>query len=108
MTTFLSNTEQPEILPFTFPKEVKEGQPLQVPCTIMSGDEPITLQWYKDDIPLMSSAKTMINTVSSKMSLLVITGADSQHSGTYSCKAFNPVGQTGYSSSLEVMGKLDL
>lgn len=99
-------TERPDILPFSFPNEVKEGQPLQVPCTIMSGDEPITIQWHKDGLPLSSTPKLMINTVSSRMSMLIIQGASSSHTGTYSCKAFNPVGQTGYSASLEVMGNL--
>lgn len=99
-------TERPDVLPFSFPIEVKEGQPLQVPCTIMSGDEPITIQWHKDGLPLSSSPKLMINTVTSRMSMLIIQGASSDHSGTYSCKAFNPVGQTGYSASLEVMGNL--
>lgn len=103
---FSLDTERPEILPFFFPKEVKEGHPLQVGCNILSGDEPITLQWYKDDIPLMSSANTVINTVSSRISLLVITGAKSEHSGTYSCKAFNPVGEAEFSASLQVMGKI--
>lgn len=83
---------------------MNEGQPLQVPCTVMKGDEPITLQWYKDDVPLISSSKFMINTITSKMSMLILQDAGSEHSGTYSCKAFNPVGQATFTTTLEVMG----
>ncbi|KAK7068699.1 hypothetical protein SK128_024055 [Halocaridina rubra] len=104
----LEKEEQPEILPFTFPLEVKEGQPLQVGCTVMAGDDPITLQWYKDEMPLQSSSEFMINSITSRMNMLIIQGATSEHSGMYSCKAFNPVGQTGYSAVLEVLEKPDI
>lgn len=104
MFFFFICTERPEILPFLFPTEVKEGQPLQVGCTILTGDEPISIQWYKDGHPLVSSPKFMINKVTPRMTLLVLQDASSEHTGTYMCKAFNPVGQAEFSATLEVMG----
>lgn len=100
--------EKPEILPFEFPSEVKEGQLLQVSCTVTTGDDPVTLQWYKDDMPLTSSAKFMINRVDSKMNFLILRDVGSEHSGTYTCVAFNPVGQERSSAELWVNGNDEL
>lgn len=94
----------PEVLPFWFPKEVTVGQLIQISCTAM-GDDPITLQWYKDDLPLMSSAKFIINKVDDKLSNLVLRGVKSEHSGKYACAAFNPVGEARYEKELRVKGK---
>ncbi|KAK4311637.1 hypothetical protein Pmani_016876 [Petrolisthes manimaculis] len=91
----------PEILPFGFPEEVTEGQLIQISCTA-NGDDPITLQWYKDDLPLMSSAKFIINKVDSKLSNLVLRGVVSEHSGKYACAAFSPVGEARYEKELRV------
>lgn len=69
------------------------------------GDDPITIQWYKDDLPLMSSAKFIINNVDSKLSNLVLRGVMSEHSGKYACAAFSPVGEARFEKELRVKGK---
>lgn len=102
-----SDLVPPEIQPFWFPREVTEGQLIQISCTAM-GDDPITLQWYKDDLPLMSSPKFIINKVDSKLTNLVMRGVTSDHSGKYACAAFSPVGQARYEKELRVKGKVDL
>ncbi|KAK3862534.1 hypothetical protein Pcinc_031611 [Petrolisthes cinctipes] len=94
--------EKPEILAFEFPSEVRGGQLLQVSCTITTGDDPVSLQWYKDEIPITSSPKFMINKVDSKMSFLILRDVGLEHSGTYTCLAFNPVGQQRFSAQLWV------
>lgn len=96
----------PEVLPFWFPEEVTAGQLIQISCTAM-GDDPITLQWYKDDLPLMSSSKFIINKVDSKLSNLVLRGVTSDHSGRYACAAFSPVGQARYEKELKVKGNAE-
>lgn len=98
------SSEKPEILPFEFPMEVKEGQLLQVSCTVTTGDDPVTLRWYKDDMPLGSSSKFMINNVDSKMNFLILRDVGLDHTGTYTCLAFNPVGQQRFSAQLRVKG----
>ena len=92
-------------MPFSFPEEVEDGQLLQVSCVVTKGDEPMTLQWYKDGSPLSSSSKFVINPVDSTLSLLILRGVGSAHSGVYSCIAFNSVGRATVSSKLNVKGK---
>lgn len=95
---------EPQILPFAFPEEVEEGQLIQVSCAVTKGDDPLTLQWYKDGIPLVSSPSFMINNVAPKLSILLLSSANANHTGTYSCLAFNPIGTAESSASLRVKG----
>lgn len=96
---------EPQILPFAFPEEVEAEQLVQVSCAVSKGDDPITLQWYKDGLPLVPSANFMINNVASKLSLLLLSSVDAEHSGIYTCLAFNPVGTAEASATLKVKGK---
>ena len=93
----------PEILPFGFPSEVKEGQLLQVSCIATTGDEPLSLTWYKDDEALSTSSLFTVNSMS-RMSLLFLSDVNEQHSGSYSCLAVNPAGQTRATAVLRVQG----
>lgn len=95
---------EPQILPFVFPDEVEEGQLIQISCAVTKGDDPLTLQWYKDSIPLASSPSFMINNVAPKLSILLLSSVNANHTGTYSCLAFNPVGTAESSASLKVKG----
>lgn len=95
---------EPQILPFAFPEEVEEGQLIQVSCAVTKGDDPLTLQWYKDGTPLVSSPSFLINNVAPKLSILLLSSANANHTGTYSCLAFNPIGTAESSASLRVKG----
>lgn len=97
---------EPQILPFTFPEEVEAEQLVQVSCAVSKGDVPITFQWYKDGTPIVSSSKFMINSVASKLSLLLLSSVDAEHSGLYSCLAMNLVGTAESSATLKVKGNL--
>lgn len=99
---------EPQILPFAFPEEVEEGQLIQVSCAVTKGDDPLTVQWYKDGSPLSSSPNFMINNVAPKLSILLLSSANADHTGTYSCLAFNPVGTAESSASLKVKGTYSL
>ncbi|KAK7068700.1 hypothetical protein SK128_024056 [Halocaridina rubra] len=99
--TFILSVE-PQILPFAIPEEVEEGQLIQISCAVTKGDDPLTLQWYKDGVPVVSSPDFMINNVAPKLSILLLSSANAEHTGTYSCLAFNPVGTAEVSASLKV------
>lgn len=89
-----------------FPREVKEGQPIQVPCTVTEGDEPISIVWYKDTIVLASTDITTISKIGSKMSLLIIEGVGYEHSGRYACAASNAAGSARVEADLRVQGRM--
>ena len=101
----MSLSVEPEILPFSFPSEVQEGQLLQVTCAVTKGDDPISLQWFKDDAVLQSSPLFVINNIQSKLSILLLTSVGAAHSGDYACKATNPVGESYQQASLNVHGE---
>lgn len=94
----------PELLPFVFPTEVQAGQLIQVSCAVTMGDDPLTIQWYKDDQPLVTSTNFFVNNMDSRLSVLLLRSVNSEHSGVYRCLALNPVGQASYDSELRVKG----
>ena len=94
----------PEVLPFAFPADVLEGQLLQVSCIATTGDEPMTLNWYKDSQVLVSSPQFLINKLSHKMSLLILSDVGFEHSGIYSCDAANAAGKATVRAELRVKG----
>ena len=98
--------EKPKLLPFTFPLEVQVGQLLQVSCTVLSGDDPVSLMWYKDNELLLSSSKFIINNVVARMSQLILQDIGSEHSGSYTCHAFNSIGEADVSDVLNVKGRM--
>ena len=99
-------TELPEIIPFSFGKEVvNQGEFAQLTCVVSKGDKPLTITWsLKGDIinsdPTLST--TMLGT---QASMLVITSVDYNHVGLYTCRAENAAGITTYSAELRVNGK---
>lgn len=94
----------PHILPFTFREDVEAGQLVQVSCAVIEGDGPVSLQWYKDGMLLVSSSEYTINNVDMQLSLLLLRKVNDQHRGTYTCMAMNPVGRSEFSARLNVKG----
>lgn len=95
---------EPHVLPFTFRDDVEAGQLVQVSCAVSEGDEPMTLQWYKDGMPLVSSPEYMISSVDTQLSILVLRKVNDRHRGSYTCLAMNPVGKSNHSAVLNVKG----
>lgn len=54
--------------------------------------------------PLSSSSKVIINNVVPRMSQLILQDVGSEHSGSYTCQAFNTVGEAETSDKLNVKG----
>ena len=98
-------TELPEIIPFSFGKDVvNQGEFTQLTCVVSKGDKPLTITWsLKGDI--INSDPTLTTTMlGSQASMLVITAVDYQHSGVYTCRAENAAGIATYSAELTVNG----
>lgn len=101
---YYDTTVKPEILPFAFPDEVASGTPLQISCLVLVGDEPITLQWFKDNQLMHSDHETIISHLTPKVSSILLPSVASHSAGLYTCRASNMVGSTQVSSQLKVQG----
>lgn len=93
-------------MPFMIPPENFEGVSIQILCTLLSGDDPVTLYWLKDKISMNTDSLdgTTINNVGSRTSMLAIPSVEQQHSGEYTCVASNRAGQANHSVTLNVLG----
>ena len=98
-------TEKPEIVPFSFGKEVvNQGDFTQLLCVVTRGDKPLSITWsLKGDI--INSDPTLTTTMlGTQSSMLMISSVDYTHIGIYTCRAENPAGITTYSAELKVNG----
>ena len=105
-TEFILFAELPDIVPFSFGREVvNQGEFAQLTCVVSKGDMPLTISWsLKGDI--VSSDPTLSTTMlGTQASMLVISSVDYNHVGVYTCRAENPAGVTSYSAELKVNGK---
>lgn len=91
-------------MPFVFPEDVESGKTLQISCLVMAGDEPITLQWYRDHQLVVSDQDTIVNHLTTKVSNLLLPSVSLRHAGLYTCRASNTVGSSEYSALLKVLG----
>ena len=100
-------TVLPSINPFEFEEEIFSGSDAQLTCYISRGDQPLTIWWTLNGVPLTSNATIGVSTVNvgTKTSLLTLTGVDYHSAGEYRCFAENPAGQTSHSANLTVYGK---
>ena len=99
-------TEKPEIIPFSFGKDVvNQGEFTQLTCVVSKGDHPLSLTWSLKG-ELVSSGPTLTTTMlGTQASILVISSVDYQHSGIYTCRAENIAGTSTHSAELRVNGK---
>lgn len=98
-------SEPPQILPFSFGKDViNQGQLGQLVCTILQGDEPISIKWSVQGEDLGPGPDLTTSQLGSRTSILMISSVSYRHSGTYTCLASNPAGSVSYSAELSVNG----
>ncbi|KAG1650319.1 Down syndrome cell adhesion molecule-like protein Dscam2 [Nymphon striatum] len=83
---------QPVIAGFEYEiLKMEENDPFSAMCSVMKGDEPITITWMKNSKPIVLGHGTDIATT--KMySVLQIREAQEHQAGNYSCHAVNEAG----------------
>ncbi|RWS27846.1 Down syndrome cell adhesion molecule-like protein Dscam2, partial [Leptotrombidium deliense] len=91
---------KPVIEDFFFPKSLREGQRASALCTVSSGDLPILIQWFKDNIPLSNHKGILVNVVADYSSTLLFESLTLDHKGNYTCIATNDAGTVSHTASM--------
>ena len=95
----------PRILPFSFGQDVvNQGQLGQLVCTVVDGDEPLTITWSLHGEDLSSGPDLTTSQLGSRTSMLMISSVTYRHSGKYTCTARNEAGSASHSVELRVNG----
>ncbi|KAM7292976.1 Down syndrome cell adhesion molecule homolog [Ixodes scapularis] len=101
-TIYITVKVKPTIEPFSYPSSLREGQRSSVMCTVISGDLPINITWFKDDQPITASnpgtAGILVNTVSDYSSTLLFKSLRLDYRGNYTCVAANEAGTVSHSA----------
>jgi len=91
----------PEIEPFSFKENgISGGGSARVMCTVVSGDTPLNITWFKDDQPVQKGVQ-QLDDFTVILSLPHLSLFDS---GNYTCRASNSAGTAVHSSMLKVKG----
>ena len=102
---FLFRLEPPQIGPFSFAsKAVDEGSFAQITCSIIRGDEPLSITWSLQGAVVSSDPAITTTAIGSRTSILIISSVGYRHSGEYTCRAINPAGSDTHSAVLKVNG----
>ncbi|XP_039278210.1 Down syndrome cell adhesion molecule-like protein Dscam2 isoform X4 [Nilaparvata lugens] len=96
---YLEIMKPPQIQPFQFPDNLQEGHRAQVSCTIISGDFPVDISWYKDGRPLTQEPDVQ-QQVHQFVNALFFSKLGAHHSGHYTCIARNAAAQTNFTAKL--------
>ena len=98
--------EPPEILPFTFGKEVTdEGDFVHVSCIVTKGDMPLQIRWSLHGDVVGAQTGITTSQAGPRANFLSIAAVDHKHRGIYTCTASNDAGTTSFSTELKVNGK---
>lgn len=99
-------TEPPAIYPFTVENGVQLGERVGLQCLVTKGDGPLTIQWLKDDVPVLDLQlpSLTVTGVGEFSSTLLIEQLATIHGGHYTCQAQNPVATSTHSVHLNING----
>ncbi|KAI8439026.1 hypothetical protein MSG28_011321 [Choristoneura fumiferana] len=91
----------PQISPFMFSSELREGSSAQALCGAWAGDRPLYFTWRKDGAPLPPALQVQEKSLGD-FSLLVFPALDARHAGRYTCRVANAAAAAEYSADLSV------
>ncbi|KAI1290317.1 Down syndrome cell adhesion molecule-like protein Dscam2 [Halotydeus destructor] len=85
---YIHVVEKPVINPFLFGSDLREGMRTTVMCSVLSGDSPLSITWYKDGVELKSvHSEVEIISLGEFTSTLRIPIVLRSHAGNYTCSA---------------------
>ncbi|GIY89047.1 hypothetical protein CEXT_353861 [Caerostris extrusa] len=94
------------ISPFSFSENLEEGMRSSIICSVIAGDPPISLTWYRNGRLLKeTSPDIQIVPITDFVSSLIINHVSRHHSGNYTCFASNNAAATNYTATMVVKGK---
>uniref|UniRef100_A0A1B0GKQ0 Down syndrome cell adhesion molecule-like protein Dscam2 n=2 Tax=Lutzomyia longipalpis TaxID=7200 RepID=A0A1B0GKQ0_LUTLO len=93
----------PKLNPFhTTALSLNVGGRASLTCSVVKGDQPLTISWRKDGRIVDSSQRMSVTQVDQYNSILVIDSLSSEHSGNYSCVVRNQAAEVETSQALLV------
>ncbi|KAG8201070.1 hypothetical protein JTE90_002743 [Oedothorax gibbosus] len=93
----------PLISPFSFSESLEEGMRSSIICSVIAGDPPISLTWYRNGRLLKeTSPDIQIVPITDFVSSLIINHVSRHHSGNYTCFASNSAAATNYTATMVV------
>ena len=81
-----------------------EGTYVQIICTVIKGDEPLSISWSLHGDVISSDPSIITTVLGTRSSILTISQVGYRHSGDYSCRVTNPAGSSVHSATLRVNG----
>ncbi|XP_054160537.1 cell adhesion molecule Dscam2-like [Oppia nitens] len=93
----------PQIDGHSLPEEIvtKQGMRVKLMCSIIEGDPPIDIRWFKGHLPVMATETISLQN-SEDYSLLTFKSVSHNDMGNWTCKAWNDVQSTNRTVSLVV------
>ena len=82
------------------------GELRQLLCTVIKGDEPLSITWSMKGEELGVGPDLTTSQLGSRTSMLMISDIDYRHSGLYTCTASNIAGTASHTTELKVNGIL--
>nr|ASU04349.1 Dscam7 [Mesobuthus martensii] len=93
----------PVISPFLFTDKLEEGMRNSAVCTILAGDPPVRITWYKDGIPIRDVYPDIqVVSITDFVSSLIINTVKRHHTGNYTCVASNAATSVNYTARMVV------
>ncbi|KAH9415976.1 hypothetical protein DERP_000471, partial [Dermatophagoides pteronyssinus] len=99
---------RPVIEPFKFPQSLHQSQRYNLLCTVVKGDPPIKVEWYKDGkkLSIGSFPHTNIIHVTDYSVTLAFESVQPDHRGNYTCVASNGAGSSSHSATMVIHAKI--
>ncbi|XP_074594017.1 tyrosine-protein kinase receptor TYRO3-like [Brevipalpus obovatus] len=82
---------------------LKTGETTLLSCKMQEGSLPAHFEWFKDDMPIQTSKRIIVDS-SQRGTDLVLKSLESSDSGKYGCKVSNEFGSDSFSTDLIIEG----